>query len=296
MYRSRNKGRHLKRYSAAKKKTGNSPSALLILCIAIVSFVIGGAAVFGLYRVFNDGESENTEYIKVVDPEDLVGDDKNSFKTAKPKTDGSKPLVCIDPGHGFVDIGTTGTFIAGKTEAQINLEFSLKLKKRLIDRGFDVILTHDGKEIPVGYDYDNNNHFSANDANASTPTSERRDFAMSKNPDCFISIHCDSFSNPLVSGMRIYYSTDNTSASSVIDKIVTAMTPITNEYPNTTAKKFPKPTEEAYAVTKKWGSTPAFLVELGFITNAEDAECLLSEAWQEKTAFAIAKGLMESFS
>ena len=54
--------------------------------------------------------------------------------------------------------------------------------------------------------------------------------------------------------------------------------------------------DNAFAVTKKWTDTPAMLVELGFVTNKADADCLLSEEWNTSVASAIDKAISDYFA
>jgi N-acetylmuramoyl-L-alanine amidase len=59
------------------------------------------------------------------------------------------PTICIDPGHGFSDPGALGV-LNGVTyqEDDINLAIAYKLKNELNARGFNVIFTHDGVNLP----------------------------------------------------------------------------------------------------------------------------------------------------
>ena len=88
--------------------------------------------------------------------------------------------ICVDPGHGFVDGGTgEGVFEDGILEKDVNFAVAGKLAEFLEIRGFDVIMTHDGKNIPKA-DTNGNKIFNAE---------ERAAYANTLDIDYFVSIH-----------------------------------------------------------------------------------------------------------
>ena len=57
--------------------------------------------------------------------------------------------ICVDPGHGFVDGGTgENIFENGVLEKDITIAVSKLLRTYLEERGFEVIMTHDGINVP----------------------------------------------------------------------------------------------------------------------------------------------------
>ena len=97
--------------------------------------------------------------------------------------DSSKILICIDPGHGGKDRGTTGP--TGLMEKDVNLDIALKLKKKFIDAGFKVILT---RETDINRSVD-----------------EIANFANSNNADLFISVHNNSHPSADMNGTQTFY-------------------------------------------------------------------------------------------
>jgi N-acetylmuramoyl-L-alanine amidase len=97
--------------------------------------------------------------------------------------DNSKILICIDPGHGGKDCGTIGP--TGLKEKDVNLDISIKLKSKLIDAGFKVILT---RESDINHSVD-----------------EITNFANSNNVDLFISVHNNSHPSPDMNGTQTFY-------------------------------------------------------------------------------------------
>jgi N-acetylmuramoyl-L-alanine amidase CwlD len=97
--------------------------------------------------------------------------------------DSSKILICIDPGHGGKDCGTTGP--TGLKEKDVNLDISLRLKNKLVDAGFKVILT---RESDINHSID-----------------EITDFVNSNNADLFISVHNNSHPSADMNGTQTFY-------------------------------------------------------------------------------------------
>ena len=304
MYKKTRKGRiagkSSQRYNPGGNFFQNNAIIITIIIVAVVSFVLGGMSFLGIYKIVNPMPEKETEEIEFVDPDDIInsGTTTESADTGYKNPQFGDKLICIDPGHGVNDPGTVNlAYMQGKSEADFNFIFSTFLKAKLEAMGFKVVLTYDGVSIPEGFDYDGDKIFSASEKKDGKVISERRDYAMSLKPDYFISIHCDSFAtDESVHGMRIYSCDDNTLASTAIDKIISRMAPITAKYENTTARKFIKDSDNAYALTKKWTNTPAMLVELGFVTNKADADCLLDEEWNKSVASAIAKAISDYFA
>ncbi len=281
------------RYSEKQKKFDPKIPIIGIIGILTAVALIGGFVTFGIIKLISSGETADSNEIYKVNVGDLISKYEGEGNTAV----NGKKTICIDPGHGFADIGRPANqYMQGKNEAYFNLVFSLHLKSALEELGYNVILTHDGNKIPDGYDYDGDNLYSANDSGTSNAHSERRDYAMAQKPDYFISIHCDSFDDESVHGMRFYHSSDNAIGGVGIDLIMESMKEITAIYPNTTTKKKTENPDETYAVIKKWNGVPAIMCELGFLSNPSDTACLLDEEWNKKTAAAIASGINEYFS
>ena len=189
-----------------------------------------------------------------------------------------KPIVVVDPGHGFADGGSTSELISPLAEMDINLAISLKLKKALEDAGCEVIMTHDTNAIPAGKPagYLFNKY-------ARREMTEGLEYV-----DFFISVHCNSFGDESVNGTRLYYCTENSEKTAgYAEKMADA---IYNLLPGKKPKVYPQSKHDTFVVinTRK---CPAILVEVGFLTNQTDAENMLDEAWQQKMADGIAAGI-----
>lgn len=109
----------------------------------------------------------------------------------RPRAAGAKPLVVLDPGHGGIDSGALG--IKGELEKDIVLSTALSVKKALeADGRVEVAMTReDDRFIPLG---------------------ERVRFARAKGAALFVSIHADSLQGERdVRGASIYTLADRAS-------------------------------------------------------------------------------------
>ena len=285
-----------KRYNPSGGMDPAMRFGIILLVVFVGGFALGGIICTGIYKAVNgDGAGTHPPFgIVTTSPTETTSP---SVTQPQGNPDYADKLICIDPGHGFRDKGSSSDYIGDKTESDINLAFSLKLKAALEAVGFTVKLTHDGMSIPVGFDYDGDNIFSATEVSAINGKyiSERRDYAHSLNPDFFVSIHCDTFSTDAAKGMRLYYDKANAASSVASDALITYMSSLQNKY-GTTTRKYPKEGNDVFVVIREWsGNTPAILAELGFITNQNDATNLLSDEWMTDAAAAYANAIADYF-
>lgn len=203
--------------------------------------------------------------------------------TASVDTDDGKVTICLDPGHGFDDVGTDSDYLGAFAEKDITLAVTLLIKDKLEALGYEVILTHDGESFPKSSIDDGNNLFNPK---------ERIDSVSGLDIDFYLSIHCDTYeADNRVMGTRIYYSQDTDHTSEAADAAGCMMRGINAALP-TQKKSILKEMEyeAAYYVVRE-ASVPSVLIEMGFVTNKTDAENMLSETWRESFAAGIAAGL-----
>ncbi len=281
---SQNKKRS-KRYTPVRNVGEIKRAIIILLLVFLLGFAVGGVICVGIYRATAPaGDGFGT--VGVVDPGSISS-----------PTGASDILICIDPGHGFLDVGALSD-LTEFTEYELNMRFSRRLAYDLSQLGFSVVLTHDGITIPYGYDYNNDNTFDELIFINGESRSERRDYAMSLDPDMFISVHCNTFvANESVGGMRIYFDSGNTRASAVCDMLTEAMSIVENTYiPVSPSRKEPCVGDEIYAVTRRWDNVPALLTELGFMTNETDVEYLENEEWIEAVSRAYTDAIATYFN
>lgn len=196
--------------------------------------------------------------------------------------------ICVDPGHGFEDIGTDSELLGTFSEKDITLAIALSLRDFLEEKGFQIVLTHDGQSFPKTDIDDGNRLFNPK---------ERISYVQTLKIDYFLSIHCDSYeADDSVQGTRVYYSagTDfvkkSGQAANLIQSSINQKFPLSKK-----AVVREMEYDGAYYVIRT-APVPASLIEVGFVTNPTDAQNMLDEDWRTDMAAAIADGISRFFA
>ncbi|MDJ0648493.1 MAG: N-acetylmuramoyl-L-alanine amidase [Xenococcaceae cyanobacterium MO_188.B19] len=174
----------------------------------------------------------------------------------------TKPLVIIDPGHGGQDPGTIG--IGGVREKDIVLPISLDVAEELRKQGVEVRMTRD------------RDYF--------VSLQGRTDLANKIDGDLFVSIHANAInlSRPDVNGLETYYYKNGRRLAEVIHWNILNSVQIGNR--NVRRARF-------YVL--RHSEMPAVLVEVGFLTGAQDSARLKNPNHRRQMAKAIARGIIQ---
>lgn len=170
--------------------------------------------------------------------------------------------VFLDAGHGGKDPGGTGN---GLKEKDIALSVTMKIGNILKKHGVIVEYSRTSDEI--------------------ISLGERSSMANRFLADLFISIHTNAFSNASVSGLEVY-SYHFSEAGKILSKDIYESMIKDRIF---TQKRGIKTAN--FAVLKNT-KMPAVLVELGFISNPNDASILKDK--QDDLAIAVAKGILKN--
>ncbi|MTK11073.1 MAG: N-acetylmuramoyl-L-alanine amidase, partial [Clostridiaceae bacterium] len=190
---------------------------------------------------------------------------------SKPDTSNNN-VVCIDPGHGIgKDTGATG--IGGLQEDDVTLSVGLKVGKILEDRGVEVVYTRteDQRSVPMS---------------VTESLQKRCDTSNNANAKYFVSIHCNSFEVDSANGTETLRNESNSESERLATAIQKNIISGVGTY-----NRGLKDGNWLYVV--KNTNSPAVLTELGFLTNPNDAEKLVSDSYRQKYAEAIANGILE---
>ncbi len=171
-------------------------------------------------------------------------------------------VVAIDPGHGGRDPGAVG--IGGLREKDVVMPISQEVAQRLEAAGIDAVLTR-------------NNDWEVD-------LQPRVDVAERVNATVFVSIHANAIdmSRPDVNGIETYYYQTGTGLARSIHNSVLRATGGPD-----------RGVRQARFYVLRNSSMPAVLVEVGFVTGAEDAPKLANPAYRSLLAEAIARGILE---
>ncbi len=181
----------------------------------------------------------------------------------------SKKKVCIDPGHGGTDSGAVGQ--NGTREKDIVLQISLKVREALQRNGIDVVMTRE-KDIVSG----------------KLVIADRCKIANNANVDYLVSIHAnaDGDRNDKTGFGTETWAYSTTSAGYPLAKAVQKELIAANGLTDRGVKL------KAWDILKGT-KAPAILVETAFINNSAEEKLLTDVAFQQLTAEAIAKGIVQ---
>jgi N-acetylmuramoyl-L-alanine amidase len=233
--------------------------------------------------------------------------------SSNPANLASPPVIVLDPGHGGVDGGARG--IGGTVEKTLVWDFCSELKRQLEGTGkYKIVMTRDGDQY---VDLD-----------------DRVAMARDANAALFISVHADTLSETSdVSGSTVYTAADRASDAeaariaarenaadrepnkerkvrdepAVADILFDLKRRETRSYAHIfsrglvqnlrgAARLNHNPERSAGFVVLKAPEFPSVLVELGYLSNAQDVRALNSPDWRAKAAAAMIKAIDEFFA
>ena len=226
---------------------------IALLCVTLM--VCGFLYIWDvLHEHNNDGTSEARE-----EQEHIYTELNGGIIQVQPQIKTS-PVIALDAGHGGVQPGCE---FDGVLEKDITLSVVLAVKGKLEDKGYNVLLTRSVDE--------------------DVRLVDRAAIANRADADCFVSIHCNSFVEDMsVSGFEGYYyrSIDGKQLS---DHIVAAA--------DKRSIKTRGTKEENYLVLRE-ADMPAVLLEIGYLSNTEERQALISTAYQDTVSTVIAEGIV----
>lgn len=207
-----------------------------------------------------------------------------------------KPMIAIDPGHQSeqIDMGaleengpgstvmkrkaTQGTrgIYSGKTEYQLNLEISLRLKTELERRGFQVVLTRE----------DNN-----------TAISNKERAVLSNQADVAIRIHANGSETQTAQGaLCLIMSPENPYVGELYEQSYRLADEILTSYCQKTGFQNRGITPNDTMTGLNWSEIPVTILEMGFMTNPQDDQKMADAKFQESMVQGIADGIENYFT
>lgn len=177
--------------------------------------------------------------------------------------------IVLDPGHGGFDSGAVG--VNGIKEKDIVLNIARKLQSKLQQSGASVIITRSGDNyISLG--------------NRVEQSNESKGHA-------FLSIHANSSTSSSASGVETHYYSKSTSTAKESKELAECMQQaLIKELPaNNRGVK-----DSSFQVIRQ-KSVPSVLVEIGFLSNKEEANRLADPQYQERIANALYNGFIQYF-
>lgn len=187
-----------------------------------------------------------------------------------------KKTIVIDAGHGGRDGGCIG--VNGTIEKEINLTYATALKEVLENAGYNIIMTR--TDDNALYD-ENANNKKLNDMK------NRCKIINETKPILTISIHMNSFPDSSCKGASIYYKIDDEASKNVAYNI--------NKYMELKEIKEGRNIKAGDFYILNCSSTPAILVECGFLSNKEEEIMLNTDEYRNKIINSIYAGIVLTF-
>lgn len=219
----------------------------------------------------------------VIDGWKIGSDGKRGTKVSTGGPASSKVIV-IDPGHNYG--GDDGAYAThnGVTyvERDLNMEVSLKLKKKLEEKGYTILLTRNPSDREM--------------LGVTQSLTNRVNLANNFGADFFVSIHHNS-ATASANGVEVYYSSKGQDAafggatsSSKISTSRTLATSIVNSISNQTGAYNRGARDSSFFVCRNTKMS-SVLVEVGFLTNEAEAKNCANSIYQDKVVAAIADSI-----
>ena len=206
-------------------------------------------------------EAQNGKQLVIkIEGQKVIEKPQKKDNKEKIKLNSKADTIIIDPGHGGPDVGATRNNIF---EKDLNLAVAKKLYDLLKKQGLKVEMTR------------------TNDIN---PTlQERCDFSNNRPAVLFVSVHTNASVNEGPNGIETHFYHDNSvELANIVHKHLIAET---NAFDRGTIKSM------FYVINHT--NVPSILVEMGYISNDNEREALLTEERKNQTAKAIADGITE---
>ena len=187
--------------------------------------------------------------------------------------------VVIDAGHGGIDPGTKSR--SGLLEKELNLAVALKLKRHLSMVGVYCVMI---RETDCDFSDSNEDFF----------TQKRRDLgyrtqvANQSGADIFLSIHANSFPQSIFRGAQTFYEKSDPKSKYLAEAIQYHL--VGRLGPNRRRAKIGD-----YRVLNDT-AMPGAMIEVGFLSNPEEAQLLADDRYRERIADAIFHGVVDYFS
>jgi N-acetylmuramoyl-L-alanine amidase len=179
--------------------------------------------------------------------------------------------VIIDPGHGGVDGGAVSAL--GDFEKEITLQIGSKITEKLRAVGANVIMTRDS-------DVD---YYTKGKGGKRNDLEKRIEITQEHQAELFVSVHANAIKGERWSGAQVFYHPTSVEGKSLAETVQHYL----RNFPP--GNKRGVKSDDYYILRKN--TIPSIIVEVGFLSNAEEAGRLKDEAYQEKLAEAVVRGI-----
>ena len=205
-------------------------------------------------------------------------------KATQPLTPKPFAVVVLDPGHGGQD---SGAMCGGVMEKDLTLDVARRVDHLLDSEGMATLMTR------LGDSY--------------VSLADRAAFGNRVNDSIFISIHFNEDNKPVASGVETYYAAHQINSGSTFASWLPFFSRPTPNSPKPESQSLAGFIQEALVARTRSVdrgtqakqffvianvTSPAVLIEGGFITNKDELSKLVSEDYRDQLAAAVADGVL----
>jgi N-acetylmuramoyl-L-alanine amidase len=198
----------------------------------------------------------------------------------------SKPfaVVVLDPGHGGQD---SGAMCGGVMEKDLTLDIARRVDRLLDSQGIATLMTR------LGDSY--------------VSLADRAAFGNRAHDSIFISIHFNEDNKPVASGVETYYAAHQVASGPTLASWLPFFSRPTSDSPKPESQSLAGFIQDALVARTRSidrgtqakqffvianVTSPAVLIEGGFITNKDELSKLASEDYRDQLAAAVADGIL----
>ena len=208
------------------------------------------------------GSGANAQSIIVID----AGHQLHAMSQTEPNGPGAevqKPMVSG---------GTQGT-VTGLAEYELNLRVALALRDALVEKGYTVIMIRETNEVEIS-------------------NAERAKIANEVGAHVNLRIHANGDTNSAIKGaMAVCQTPNNPYNANIYEQCRALSDAVLQAFCAGTGMEQLHVWETDTMTGTNWASVPTTILEMGFLTNAEDEETMAADDFAAKAANAIVKGI-----
>jgi N-acetylmuramoyl-L-alanine amidase len=205
-------------------------------------------------------------------------------KATQPTTSKSFAVVVLDPGHGGQD---SGAMVGGLMEKDLTLDIARRIDRLLDSQGIATLMTR------LGDTY--------------VSLADRAAFGNRVRDSIFVSIHFNEDNKPVATGVETYYAAHQISSGSLLASWLPFLSRPPSNSPKPESQSLAGFIQEALVARTRSVdrgtqakqffvianvTSPAVLIEGGFLTNKDDVSRLASEDYRDQLAAAVADGIL----
>src|SRR6516164_8318085 len=209
---------------------------------------------------------------------------KKESKATPPAAPRPFTVVVLDPGHGGQDSGAT---CGGVMEKDLTLDVARRVDRLLDSEGVATLMTR------LGDTY--------------VSLADRAAFGNRVRDSIFVSIHFNEDNKPVASGVETYYAAHQITPGSVLASWLPFLSRAPSESPKPESQSLASFIQEALVARTRSVdrgtqakqffvianvTSPAVLIEGGFLTNKDDVSKLGSEDYRDQLAAAVTDGIL----